>query len=113
MIEDVFEISGDDIADAAVAGAFDVTAVDRVPQGKMVSEDEFLLLLNCLWDRLAKKPCDERPEAVLRVAVEEILLTGFDGREASQDEDPGVFVVKGTEGMDDSCVVHDDFLQIV
>ena len=74
------------VADGSVARAADVTGGQGVPHGDVVAERQAALVLDGLRRRFAKYGRQDRPEAVLRVAIEKRLLTRFGARDGTQDE---------------------------
>ncbi len=84
------EVVGHDIADGAVAGTFDRAGGDHVPEGDAVGEEKCLFLSDtCPGTGTVEDSGQGLPEAVLRVVVEKMSFPGFDGREGSEDQDPG------------------------
>ncbi len=83
--------------DAAVRAAGDLAGGEHIPQRNAVREQHGFLFLNALRHGAAEHARHERPEAVLRMAVEEIDLPGLDRGEAAEDKYFRVFVIHRPE----------------
>ena len=58
----------------AVTGAFDVTALNNIPDGDMVAEQHGRFLFNCLRSFLLTKFRQQFPESILFMSVVEIIF---------------------------------------
>ena len=66
---------------------------DRIPHRDMVLQHKRLLLFDRLRVRFLKQCRHQLPEAVLRMAVEEHRLSGFDRRKRAEDQYFAVFII--------------------
>ncbi len=55
----------------------------------MMGEEKFLFLINTAWNRNRENSGQGLPETVLRVVIEKMSFPGFDGREGTEDQNPG------------------------
>lgn len=81
MLRDDAQVVRHNVADAAVGRAGDGALPNGVPQRKMVAQGKRALLLHGLRRRLAGQQGEQRPEAVLRMAIEKHSLPRLDRRE--------------------------------
>lgn len=96
--QDPGEVVGHDITDGAVAGTFNRTGCDHVPEGDMMREEKFLFLINGDGDWALKDSGQSLPEPVLRMMIEKMTFPGFDRREGTEDQNPGDAVKTGGIG---------------
>ncbi len=80
------------VADAAVRRPGNLAALDHVPDGNPMLEQQPFLLSNVFGRFLPCNCCQHPPEAVLRMPVIEMLFPGFHRGERSQNQDTGFFV---------------------
>ena len=83
-LQDAADIRWLGIADAAVAGAGDLTAGDHIPDRDMVREQHVALFIDRHRDCAAEHRREDAPETVLRVAVEKAGLARFYRRKTAQ-----------------------------
>ena len=100
-LQDRCQVIGLYIPHRAVGGAGDGTGRDRVPQRDMVREREGFFLLDRHRRCFIKEAREQRPESVLRVAVEEFRFAGFDRRKGAQNQQAALPVVQRRDGMDE------------
>ena len=55
----------------------------------MMREEKFLFLINGDGDWALKDSGQSLPEPVLRMMIEKMSFPGFDGREGTEDQNPG------------------------
>ena len=71
---------------AAVSGARYIAMGNNVPQGDSVLQKKSFLAL-CIRRYVAARQTRQKPpETVLRVRIEELLLSGFNGRKTAENE---------------------------
>lgn len=92
--------------DTAVTGAFDVAALDDIPDGDMVTEQHGSFLLNCLRSFFFTKLRQQFPESILFMSVVEIIFPGFYRRKSSKNQNLGVFIIYWFKGMGDVFIFH-------
>ena len=72
--QDRRQVVGRHVFDAAVAGTDDVAAVDHVPEGDAVIQQQAPFFLDGLRDGFAGQGGDDAPEAVLGMVIEKHAL---------------------------------------
>lgn len=94
------------IFDTAVTGAFDVAALDDIPDGDVVTEQHGSFLLNCLRSFFFTKLRQQFPESILFMSVVEIIFPGFYRRKRPKNQNLGVFIIYWFKGMGDVFIFH-------
>ncbi len=73
----------------------------------MMREEKFLFLINGDGDWALKDSGQGLPETVLRVVIEKMSFPGFDGREGTEDQNPGGAVKNRRNRVCDG--IHDKY----
>jgi hypothetical protein len=73
----------------------------------MMGEEKFLFLINTAWNRNRENSGQGLPETVLRVVIEKMSFPGFDGREGTEDQNPGGAVKNRRNRVCDG--IHDKY----
>ena len=99
-------VESDSDLKSAVTGAFDVAALDDIPDGDVVTEQHGSFLLNCLRSFFFTKFRQQFPESILFMPVVEIIFPGFYRRKSSKNQNLGVFIIYWFKGMGDVFIFH-------
>lgn len=90
MLQQPGDIGRNYIADTAVRRTDDFTALDDVPDGDVMIQQELFFLLDGCGNRFFCNMGKDFPESVLGMSVVKLLLTGFDRGEGSQNQNLGI-----------------------
>lgn len=80
------------IFDGGVGGADDITALNHIPDGDVVSQEQGFFLLNGFWNGAVSQGSQYLPETVLRMAVIKLLFPGLYRWEGAEDQNCGMGV---------------------
>ena len=91
------DVIWDHITDTAVTGTFNLAGGDDIPYCNMVPEKKCFLVCNRNRNILMRKRCQQLPEAILWMMIEELCLPGFDRRETPYLDEEGAIKKIDTE----------------
>ena len=93
------QVVGLRVPDGSVVGPPDGAAPQHVPHGDAVPEQKGPPFLRPLGRLLPEQGCQNRPHAVLGVAIVELRLPGSHRGEGSQDQNFGVLIIHRFKGL--------------
>ena len=70
--QDSIQIIGNDVFDAAVAGAFDFAGSNHIPDRNLIIQQKLFLFFDCLRYFAVENFCEHLPKTILWVVVEEV-----------------------------------------
>lgn len=97
--KDLGQVVGDYVANTAVRGTADLTAVDHIPQGDVMAVEKSGFLLDGIRRFLVQNGCQDFPKPILGMVVKKLAFPGFDRGERTENQDTGKAVIEGRNGM--------------
>ena len=94
------------IPDTAVTGAFDVAALDDIPEGNVMCKEHCLFLFYRLRHRFPAQIRHHFPKTVLLMSIIKMVFSGFHRGQCPQDQHLGICIIHRCKGVLNMFIFH-------
>ena len=109
VLQDFGQICRHHIPNGAVAGSFDITLADHIPDCDMMFQQQLFLFFNGLRNRFFCQSSCDLPEPVLRMPVKKLVFPGFHRWKGTEYQHPAFCIVNRCKLMYQPFRLHDPF----